>query len=227
VNSAPLDLAAAALADARSGAGDARFADLASLTPCALADALPADDDRLAFWLNIYNAAIQRELRADPGQYRHRGRFFARRGVTVAGRHLSFNAIEHGILRRSQFGYGLGYLPNPLPGAFERRFRLSRREPRVHFALNCGAVSCPPVAAYNPATVREQLQAATSAYLAAHCHHDPEANTLTVPRLLLWFRGDFGGARGIHHLLSAHALLPAGPPPRIRYEDYDWTLKLD
>lgn len=223
----PLSLSAEVLAAARQGRGEDAFARLAALNPSTLAAALSTDAHRLAFWINVYNAGIQRELRQNPARYRQRTRFFARRGVTVADRHLPFNAIEHGLLRRSQFVYGLGYVTNPLPGAFERAFRLRRREPLIHFALNCGALSCPPIAAYDAATVHEQFEHAARAYLAAHTTYDPEANYLTLSRLLLWFRGDFGGPAGIRALLHRFDLLPPGARPRFRYASYDWTLALD
>ncbi len=178
--------------ESRSGRGRAEWDELATLLPKSVAAGLRTDAEKLAFWINVYNAAIQFQLREDERRYRHRGRFFARRSIVVAGKRLSFNAIEHGLLRRSMFGYSLGYIANPFPGRFEKRFRLAKRDPRVHFALNCGAVSCPPVAPYSPEEVDAQLDDAARGYLQAESRYDAEAGVVEVPRLLLWFRGDFG-----------------------------------
>lgn len=213
--------------DARAGIGDDAFNRLARLSLPALASGLRTDPEKLAFWINVYNGGIQYELRRDPGAYRFRSWFFARRGVTVAGRWLSFNAIEHGMLRRSMFGYSLGYVSNPLPGSFERRFRMRVRDPRVHFALNCGATSCPPISGYDPDQIESQLDLAARSYLEGECRFDRRANRIELPRLFLWFRGDFGGPAGIHDILRRHQIVPPGTRPRLRYRDYDWSLRLD
>jgi hypothetical protein len=223
----PLDLARRFLEDARAGRPeDEARAALAGLCPDALAAALPDDPARITFWLNVYNAAVRARLLRDPAAYRSRFRFFAAPAVTVAGRRLSPNAIEHGILRRSAFLAGLGYLRNPVPGAFERLLRVERVDPRVHFALNCGARSCPPLAAWDPATLNADLERATGAYLAGESARPGDGRELVVPRLLRWYRGDFGGREGVLSLLRRHGVLAAGDSSRLRYADYDWTLDL-
>lgn len=223
-----LDLARALLDDVRSGRSDggARTA-LAALDPVELAAALPDDPSRIAFWLNVYNAAVRSRLLADPARYQRRWRFFTSPAVTVAGQAMSPNAIEHGILRRSAFTVGLGYLRNPLPSPFERRLRVTRVDPRIHFALNCGARSCPPLAAWDPAMLDAGLERATAAYLGSEARRSSDGREVRVPRLLLWYRGDFGGTSGIRALLRQHAVIGAAETPRIRYGDYDWTLDLD
>ena len=144
--------------------------------------------------------------------------------MTIAGRTLSPNAIEHGILRRSAFLAGFGYLRNPSPSAFERAQRVGRVDPRIHFALNCGARSCPPLVAWNRATLNADLERATGAYLAAESARSSDGREVRVPRLLLWYRGDFGGRRGILALLRQHGVLGAAEEPRLCFGGYDWTL---
>lgn len=213
--------------ESRAGRGRAEWDELARLAPKSVVHGLRTDAEKLAFWINVYNAAIQFQLREDARRYRHRGRFFARRSIVVAGKKLSFNAIEHGLLRRSMFGYSLGYIANPLPGRFEKRFRLEKRDPRVHFALNCGAVSCPPVAPYSPEEVDAQLDDAARGYLQAESRYDAEAGVVEVPRLLLWFRGDFGGASGVRGMLERYGVVPEGVAGvRVEYREYDWGLTL-
>lgn len=223
----PHDTARALLAAAlRGGDAAAPRALLAAWDARALAAALPSDADRIAFWMNVYNAAVRIRLAHDPGLYRRRLRFFSAPAIVVAGRPLSPNAIEMGILRRSAFVAGLGYVHNPLPGRFERLHRVRRVDPRIHFALDCGARSCPPIRAWDPATLDGDLEAATAAYLRANTALSADRGTLVVPRLLLWYRGDFGGRGAIHALLRRHGLLGDGPAPRIRHGAYDWTLDL-
>jgi hypothetical protein len=181
---------------------------------------------RTAFWLNVYNGAVRARLLADPSRYRRRWWFFASTAVVVAGRRLSPNAIEHGILRRSAFLAGLGYLRNPLPGRFERLLRVEQPDPRIHFALNCGARSCPPLAAWDPATLDADLERATAAYVRSESARSPDGREVRVPRLLHWYRGDFGGRAGILALLRRHGVIGPDEAPRLRFADYDWTLDL-
>jgi hypothetical protein len=224
----PQALARQLLEDARAGrSGSCAGAELASADPGKLAAALADDGRRTAFWLNVYNAAVRSRLRAEPAAYRRRWRFFSSPAVVIAGHNLSPNAIEHGILRRSALLAGLGYLHNPFASAFERRMRVSRVDPRVHFALNCGARSCPPLAAWDPSTTDRDLERATADYLESESHRSGDGRELTVPRLLLWYRGDFGGAEGVRRLLRHHGILGPTERTRLRFGPYDWTLDIE
>jgi hypothetical protein len=200
-------------------------ADLADLGDRELAAGLDTDPARLAFWTNVYNAATQRALAADPPRYDSRRQFFTADLVAVAGRPLSLDDIEHAILRRSYHKLALGYLrvPGPLRSAFADRHAPDERDPRVHFALNCGAESCPPVAAYTREAVDEQLDLATRGYLEEHVDYDPAAGTALVPRVLLWFRGDFGGKRGVYDFLRRYDLIPRTVTPSLSYREWDWS----
>jgi len=225
----PAELARSYLDAARRGEPGGPEAALAALDGDRLA-AL-GDDARTAFWTNVYNAAVAARLREDPSRFDGlaRLRFFRSPVVTVAGHDLSPNDVEHGILRGSKLAVGLGYLPRPAPDAFERRHRVREPDPRVHFALNCGAASCPAVAAYEADGLADQLALATRVYLDGAVEYDRRTDTVTVPRLLLWYRGDFGGLAGIWALLDEYDALPPGASAgsRLRYDDYDWSLDLD
>jgi hypothetical protein len=188
---------------------------------------LETDEARTAFWLNLYNAYVQVHLKNNRKLYMQRNRFYASRMIIFASRYISLDDIEHGVLRRSAFKWSLGYLRNPFPSAFEKKFRVSKMDHRIHFALNCGAASCPPIAFYKPEDIRAQLDVAAAAYLTGECIYDSHKNTVTVPRILLWFRGDFGGRKGILQLLQIHEVIPPGQKPSIRYKVYDWSLQLE
>ncbi|MDZ7745495.1 MAG: DUF547 domain-containing protein [Halobacteriales archaeon] len=121
--------------------------------------------------------------------------------------------------RGSQWKYGLGYVPNPFASTFVRRHRVAEPDFRIHFALNCGAASCPAVAAYDAETVEANLDAATKSYLRSETL--VEERTAYVPRLLLWYRGDFGGRSGIRRILREYDVVGSrrrltDPVPRVR-----------
>lgn len=180
----------------------------------------------LAFWTNLYNAGTQLLLDRRPELYEsalRSFRFFRATAVTVAGTGLGLDPIEHGILRASRSKYTLGYTRQVRPGAFARRYRLAQADPRIHFALNCGAVTCPAIRFYEPERVDDQLDAATELYLDRTVEYDPEAGVARVPRVCLWFRGDFGGGDGVRAFLREHGAIPSDADPKLRYLDWDWS----
>jgi hypothetical protein len=203
---------------------------LAAIDPDTLAARLDSDDARLTFWVNVYNAIIQRALAANPDRYENKREFFDTKLVTVAGRELSPDDIEHEILRRSYHPYSLGYVRNPFSDEFFVQQSVSERDPRIHFALNCGAESCPPIAAYSQAQIDEQLDWATEGYLDNTVSYDPDGGLLgrgrvVVPRVMLWYRGDFGGKAGILDFLRQYDQIPADARPRLSHHDWDWSLR--
>lgn len=199
---------------------------LKDLPKSTLAADLSSQEEAMAFWLNVYNAFIQIALQTKAEQYANKSKFFTSRWIPIAGQHLSFDDIEHGILRRSQFKYGFGYVPKPWLGAFEKKFRLTRKDPRIHFALNCGAKSCPPIRFYSPPEIDSQLNQATQNYLEQECRYDALENKLYLSRLFLWFRGDFGSRKSLRQFLQKYGAMPPGVKPKIKYLDYDWELFL-
>lgn len=192
---------------------------LATLDEAELIDALAHDRERLAFWVDLYNAAVLHQPGYDFSTWRARARFFSRPALTVAGRSLSLDEIEHGILRRSRLKLGLGYAANPLASRYQRRYRVEVVDPRIHFALNCAATSCPPIAAYRAADIDEQLDLAARSYLADSV--TVEATVITLPAVCLWFIGDFGGPPGLRRFLRGHGVKGWGRP--IRFAAWDWT----
>src|SRR5207247_10092329 len=99
-------------------------AELGAASPESDPARFPTEEDRLAYWLNAYNAFT---LHASIAEYpitsvwkTRDGQFFHRRRHVAGGRAGSRDDIEHEILR-AQFA-----------------------QPRRHFAINCGSTGCPP-----------------------------------------------------------------------------------
>jgi hypothetical protein len=176
----------------------------------------------LAFWLNVYNAATQLLLADRPDLFESRWRFFRAPAITVAGVELSLDDIEHGILRGGRSKYGLGYLPRLARTGLPEEYRLDP-DPRIHFALNCGAESCPAILVYDAGTVDGALDDATALYLERTVEYDARRNRVRLPRVCLWFVGDFGGPSGLRSLLREFELIPPGASPSLRFDSYDWS----
>lgn len=107
-------------------------------------------------------------------------------------------------------------------------------EPRIHFAVNCASIGCPPLAAeaYTGARLDAQLTAA-----AQRVHADPrwirvdrKAGVVHLTKLYEWYGGDFGADDGQRLAFAARynaelkAALDAGERLAIRWIDYDWSL---
>jgi hypothetical protein len=187
-----------------------------------LAARLSTDRKKKAFWINIYNAYVQLLLDEHPDLHDNRRAFFQSERICIADTSLSLDTIAHGMLRRSRVKWGLGYITNPLPDELEQQLRVDEPDPRVHFALNRGASSCPPIRIYDPEQLNEQLDRATHTYLEQEAEYKADIDLIRLPRIFLWFRGDFGGKEGIIDLLHEFGLTPRDDDIRLRHKSYDW-----
>ena len=131
-----------------------------------------------AFWINAYNA-LTIDLVADEWplpsiQGLDGGKVWDTRKFVVAGRSITLNEIENGILR-------------PLG------------DPRVHAALNCASRSCPPLAAkaFAGATLDAQLDVQSSVWMhTTGMAIDRERGTVALSMVFDWYGEDFAAVPG-------------------------------
>jgi hypothetical protein len=187
---------------------------------------LDTEQNAKAFWINMYNTLVQYLLKKDPKLFDDRSDFFTTPHITIARTKLSLEDIEHGLIRHSRNKYGLGYLGSIFVSDFEKKFRLQRIDYRIHFALNCGAKSCPPIAFYRGDEIESQLDKATATYLTAFAQYNAQEDVIRAPAVCSWFKGDFGGEDGIIEMMKKYEVLPQDKTPEVEYLPYDWTLKL-
>ncbi len=199
---------------------------LASYDKEKLKKELDSDEKTLAFWINIYNTSVQYILKKNPALFEDRNAFFKAKQITIAGEVLSFDIIEHGILRKSKSKLSLGFFRKIKVSGFERLFRINKVDPRIHYALNCGALSCPPIVAYHSGKINEELDESVSDYLKKYCVIGEK--DIKVPVLFSWFRADFGKKRGIKKFLVHYGIITKEEKKKdLKFLDYDWTLALD
>jgi len=65
--------------------------------------------------------------------------------------------------------------------------------------------------------VDDDLGGVTARYLDATVVYDDGSDVARVPRVFLWYRGDFGGPDGVRELLAEHEVLPEDAKPRLSY----------
>lgn len=200
--------------------------------PDASAEAGWTRVQRMAFWINAYNVFT---LRAIVDAYPIRSRwitFQPRNSIRqidgvwttkrwrAAGRTVSLDDIEHAILRPTF------------------------RDARIHFAVNCASIGCPPLAAepYRPDTLDAQLDDAGRRFLASPQGLVASGRVLRVSSLFKWYGEDFvevfaplapPRADAVERAILG-AVIRYGPPAaaelartgeaRIAFLDYDWSL---
>lgn len=196
------------------GALDALIAAAARETPSRMARA-----DQFAFWVNLYNAlTLQEVMRAYPvasiRDIKSRGvlDFAALIGpwktklVTVEGRALSLDDIEHGILRPTF------------------------KDPRVHYAVNCASIGCPNLQpeAFRGDRLDAQLTAAARGFINHPRAVRADGNRLRLSSIYDWFRGDFGNEAQLKQHLERFAEPALAETIRsargIAGYGYDWSL---
>jgi hypothetical protein len=188
-----------------------------------LIDGLSDDDAKKTFWINIYNAWYQllaaREKLGNPV-------IFTKKVIPIAGTKFSLDDIEHGILRKYRWKYSLGYFPSFFPGKLIKSLAVDKIDYRIHFALNCGAVSCPPILFYSYDNIENQLNLATRSFLLSETEIDYDKKEARVSKILDWFRGDFGGKAGMRNIIGSAFEKNIGNY-NIKFKDYDWSVKLN
>lgn len=204
---------------------DAYLDSLAACSPRSRPERFPDRSHELAYWINAYNALVLRGvLEGYPvSRVEELGgleTFFRRRTWSLGGQPLTLDQLEGEIIRPQY------------------------RDPRVHFALNCAALSCPPLLnrAYTAGTLDSLLDARVRSFAAdpRQVRLDRQNDRLHLSKILDWYREDFTHSFSERPAASAQPtlvdyLLPylpadlAGylaqhPGIELVFEEYDWTL---
>ena len=194
-------------------AADGRFGDYLRMFNRIDPGRFSAQDDRLAFWINAYNAfAIQGILDGySPATLWGRYRYFLAREYAVGEGQITLYDLEREILVK-EF-----------------------REPRIHFAIVCASQSCPKLRseAYEPRMLARQLDDSARGFI-----NDPSKNrfdratrTAWLSVIFKWFREDFEAQAGSLGAYVAQYVADSEMARemndndyRIQFLDYDWSL---
>ncbi|MFH7000606.1 DUF547 domain-containing protein [Flavobacterium bizetiae] len=188
-----------------------------------LQNELISDDAKKTFWINIYNAYFQilsKRLKVQ------RKIIFNKKEIIIAQTRFSLDDIEHGILRKYRCKWSFGYLPNPLSSKLIRHLAVKKIDYRIHFALNCGAKSCPPIAFYSIENSNKQLNDAMHSFITSETKVDNKSKTIATSKLLHWYRGDFGGIKGIRKVLEQVLELQL-ETYTLTFNDYNWETHIE
>ncbi len=190
-------------------------------------------DEALPFFVNVYNSlVIHASIQVgSPQSAMQRSSFFGKISYRIGEHKFSMNDLEHGVLR------GNRACPGSLLAQFRRNdpravLSLERVDPRIHFALNCAAKSCPPIRVFSAKNIERGLQLAAEGFLRDTTAFDESSNTVTLSRILSWYRRDFP-QRDTDFLMwicsfldEGHALQAvskAGTKVKFVFSAYDWS----
>ena len=230
----PIELSRELLREARAIETPGRCASLEALAGQLYGiepQRIQGDAARIAFWANLYNALVLHCLCLTPlrGNLLWHLRVFDRVAYRVGRHDYPLNLIENGILRANRRP-PFRFRP-PLRRSDPRLAAApSRIDPRIHFALNCGARSCPPIRDYDPDSLDARLEVATRAYLEQETAVDPEGHRVRLPRLMRLYRADFGNRRqqvefAARFLANLKDSIDDGRKRvRVAYGRFDWTV---
>lgn len=171
-------------------------------------------DQKLALLINGYNAFTLRlildhypldSIKDIPADQRWDGRSW-----NLAGHQWTLSEIEH------------------------QQIRPNFKEPRIHFAVNCASIGCPPLAreTFDAGRLDEQLNAQMS-YTHSHdrwLRYDAASNTVWLTKLYDWYGGDFEQVSGTALAFAAEyapalkRAIEGGKTPQIKWLEYSWVL---
>ncbi len=173
-------------------------------------------DDAFAYYINLYNAAtIDLVLENYPGidSIKDIGGFFGKpwkiEFITLKGKKVHLDHVEHAILRPTY------------------------EDPRIHFAVNCASMGCPPLHAkpFEGETLNATLDELTRRNMADPAHTRLEGGDLYVSKVFDWFGEDWGTkedkiafVRKYSSPEQAAAIDRLGGSLNLKYSHWDWTL---
>jgi hypothetical protein len=190
------------------------------------------ESEKIAFWINVYNAitiqsivdnypiqsSFSKSLAYPKNSIRQIPGVWDKKMHTVMGRQFTLNDIEHKILRK--------------------KFN----EPRIHIALNCASMGCPPLLGepYTGVKLNIQFAAQTRRFLEdpQNFRIDSRKRKVYLSSIFKWFGRDFvrkygNGSRdskqAVFNFVSLHtnadnrAFLQEGNLS-VEYLKYDWSL---
>eukprot|EP00850_Spirogloea_muscicola_P020059 SM000206S06268 [mRNA] locus=s206:123095:126021:+ [translate_table: standard] len=193
--------------------------------------------EKMAFFINVYNSLVIHAMveGGTPSNILQRLFFYKQNMYHIGGVDYSLDDIENGVLRGNSPPSTSLTKSRPFDRSDPRRFQaIQPMDPRVHFALNCGAKSCPPITVYTAENLDDALATATAAFLEGEYELDKTAASVTLSKIFDWYKEDFGSSEEervrwvLRHLdQSRQAELDAALAESrlaIKFRKYDWDV---
>ncbi|MEN8927666.1 MAG: DUF547 domain-containing protein [Flavobacteriales bacterium] len=162
---------------------------------------------RLAYWINVYNA-VTVQLITDNHPVKtikelKGGKPWDTKLIDLGGVSYTLNVIENKIIRPKY------------------------DEPRIHFAVNCAAKSCPKIMnkAWTEDNISRYLTKQTKAFVANTNENSISADKIELSKIFDWYKEDFGGDNAkLIEFLNKYSATKINPDAEVRFKDYNWDL---
>lgn len=187
---------------------------------------LKSENEKLAFWINAYNAFT---LKIVCDNYPVESIVDIGSGGLVVGNVLGTTVWDKNFITINKKKYSLNDIEHKI-------IREKFKEPRIHFALVCASISCPPLRneAFTAENLDEQLNDQAKTFLNDKSKNvfDLNKRVAKISKVLDWYGDDFAGNdEELLRYLSKYL------PPKIAddlknytgkwkidYLDYNWNL---
>jgi len=169
-------------------------------------------DEQVAYWINAYNAFTVKliidnypvnsikDVKSGGSLIKS---VWNLKFITIEGQEYDLSDIEHGILRKSY------------------------DEPRIHFAVNCASISCPPIRAeaYLAETLDEQLEKATKEFINDEKYNKVTAQNAEISKIFKWYKGDFEkNGQNLKSYIAKYVSKDLSKDFSVSYTNYNWGL---
>lgn len=191
---------------------DSRFLEFVGQIGSADPEAIETKGQRLAFYINAYNALAIKSILDDnsPASSAGRKRFLKREKHLVSNQEITLFALEHETI-------------------------MPIGDPRIHFAIVCASLGCPRLAsrAYLPENIDLQLHDSARNFINDHTRNrfDLERRIAFISMIFKWYGDDFQKAGGSVQQYLARFVDDARVQDalrldefELRFEDYNWDL---
>lgn len=158
---------------------------------------------QLAYWINAYNAfTIKRIVDKYPISSINNIKPWDDKNIQLGDKIYSLNQIENEIIR-PQF-----------------------KDPRIHFALNCAAKSCPRILndAFAPEKLNAQLEAQAKLFVNNATENTLSEKKIEISHIFDWYKSDFDAAGGVISFLNKYSNVKIKENAKISYKEYNWNL---
>jgi hypothetical protein len=165
-------------------------------------------NEKKAFYINTYNAYMIKFILtkypvSSPQDVKFSGKdVWHFRMVQVGPQKYDLTQIEDNILR-------------------------TMGDPRIHFAINCGALSCPKLLneAYTGEKLNGQLSSVTRKFIANETHNQISAKKIKISKIFDWYGDDFKkGDNTVISFINQYSKLTVNADAKIEFLEYNWKL---
>lgn len=165
-------------------------------------------NEKLAYYINAYNA--------------YTIKFILAKYPVASVKDISFSGKDLWNFKMANLG-GTTYTLNQIENDIIRKMQ----DPRIHFAVNCGAKSCPKLLneAYVADKLNSQLTKASKTFINNTKHNIITEKKLQLSEIFSWYASDFTqDGKTLIEFLNQYTTITISATAKIEYLPYDWTI---